>query len=171
LHGIVGGSHADTPLARAQDLMYQVFDEPDERRRLAMAREALEISPDCADAYVFLAENAPSRRAALDLYEKGVAAGERALGPRAFREDVGHFWGFLETRPYMRARAGLAHSLWTLGRRDEAIGHLREMLRLNPGDNQGNRYTLAAWLLAQDRDADLERLLDQYPDEGSATWA
>jgi hypothetical protein len=30
-----------------------------------------------------------------------VAAGERSLGPKAFEEDAGHFWGILETRPYM----------------------------------------------------------------------
>jgi tetratricopeptide repeat protein len=45
--------------------------------------------------------------------------------------------------PYMRARLGLAHSLWTAGRRDEAVQHLQDMLRLNPGDNQGVRYTLS----------------------------
>ena len=100
-----------------------------------------------------------------------MAAGERALGPEAFQRDVGHFWGILETRPYMRARLGLAHALWTAGRRDEAVQHLQDMLRLNPGDNQGVRYTLAGFLLFLDRDDDLARLLQQYPDEGSAAWA
>jgi hypothetical protein len=45
------------------------------------------------------------------------------------------------------------------------------MLRLNPGDNQGVRYTLAGFLLFLDRDDDLARLLQQYPDEGSVAWA
>jgi hypothetical protein len=66
---------------------------------------------------------------------------------------------------------GLAHSLWTAGRRDQAVQHLQEMLRLNPGDNQGVRYTLAGFLLFLDRDDDLARLLEQYADEASATWA
>ncbi|MBV9123665.1 MAG: tetratricopeptide repeat protein, partial [Planctomycetes bacterium] len=73
--------------------------------------------------------------------------------------------------PYMRARLGLANSLWTAGRREEAVRHLEDMLRLNPGDNQGLRYTLAGYLVALDRDEDLARLLDQYPEEDSATWA
>ena len=144
---------------------------PDEQRRIQLAKEALAICPDCADAYVLLAEHARSRKEALRLYEQGVAAGERALGPEAFERDVGHFWGILETRPYMRARLGLAHALWTAGRRDEAVQHLQDMLRLNPGDNQGVRYTLAGFLLFLDRDDDLARLLQQYPDEGSAAWA
>src|SRR5262249_47373556 len=128
------------------------------------------ISPDCADAYVLLAEHATSRKEALRLYEQGVAAGERALGAEAFERDVGHFWGLLETRPYLRARLGLAHSLWTDGRRDEAVGHLQDMLRLNPGGNQGVRYTLAGFLLFLDRDDDLAQLLQQYH-EDSAAWA
>jgi tetratricopeptide (TPR) repeat protein len=164
-----GDDAPDTPLSRAQEVMYQAFGERDPRRRVQLARDALALCPDCADAYVLLAEHESSRKAALALYEQGVAAGERALGPETFDSQAGHFWGVLETRPYMRARLGLALELWTTNRREEAVPHLQEMLRLNPNDNQGVRYTLAGFLLFLDRDADLARLLDQY-DEESATW-
>ena len=167
---MLGGPAAGTPLDKAQELMYQAFGTPDPEERVKLAKQALDLCPDCADAYVLLAEHTKSRKEALDLFEKGVAAGERALGPKAFQEDVGHFWSLLETRPYMRAREGLASKLWTMGRRDEAIKHLQDMLRLNPGDNQGVRYTLAGWLLAEGRDEELARLLKEY-DEGSANWA
>jgi tetratricopeptide (TPR) repeat protein len=168
--GLQGQAQQDTPLGEAQALMYRAFEEPDEQQRVELAKDALAISPDCADAYVLLAEHARSRKEAERLYEQGVTAGERALGTEAFEQEVGHFWGILETRPYMRARLGLAHSLWTAGRREEAVQHLQDMLRLNPGDNQGVRYTLAGFLLFLDRDDDLDRLLQQY-DEGSAAWA
>src|SRR5262249_33274616 len=69
------------------------------------------------------------------------------------------------------ARQGLANLLWTAGRRDEAVRHLQDMLRLNPGDNQGVRYTLAGHLLFLDHDDDLARLLEQYAEEDSASWA
>ena len=167
---MLGGPAAGTPLDKAQQLMYQAFGTPDPEERAKLAKQALELCPDCADAYVLLAEQTKSRKEALDLFEKGVAAGERALGPKAFQEEVGHFWSLLETRPYMRAREGLASKLWTMGRRDEVIKHLQDMLRLNPGDNQGVRYTLAGWLLAEGRDGVLARLLKEY-DEGSANWA
>jgi tetratricopeptide (TPR) repeat protein len=169
--GLRGEADQDTPLGRAQALMDRAFGEPDGQRRVQFAHDALAVCPDCADAYVLLAEHATSRKEALRLYEQGVAAGERALGAEAFERDIGHFWGVLETRPYMRARLGLAHSLWMAGSRDEAVGHLEDMLRLNPHDNQGVRYTLAGFLLFLDRDDDLDRLLRQYPDEGSAAWA
>src|SRR6478672_108203 len=93
----LGAPAAGTPLDEAQELMYQAFGTPDNDERAKLAKQALDLSPDCADAYVLLAEQAKSHKQALDLFEKGVAAGERALGPRAFREDVGHFWGLLET--------------------------------------------------------------------------
>jgi hypothetical protein len=169
--GLQGQAQPDTPLGKAQALMYRAFEEADEQKRIQLARDALAIAADCADAYVLLAEHSTSRKEALRLYEQGVAAGERALGPEALQRDVGHFWGILDTRPYMRARLGLAHALWTAGRRDEAVEHLQDMLRLNPGDNQGVRYTLAGFLLFLDRDDDLDRLLQQYADEGSAAWA
>ena len=50
-------------------------------------------------------ETAETPEQALELYRKGVEAGERALGSESFNEYAGHFWGHLETRPYMRARA------------------------------------------------------------------
>jgi tetratricopeptide (TPR) repeat protein len=158
-----------TPLERAQEKMYEAWNATG-KRRVKLAEEALEISPDCADAYVLLAEEtARSPEEALRLYEQGMRAGERALGPEAFQEAVGHFWGLLETRPYMRARAGVAECLWAIGKFEEAIFHYREMLRLNPGDNQGNRYMLARLLLKRGNDEELGRLLDEY-DEGSAEW-
>jgi tetratricopeptide (TPR) repeat protein len=93
------------------------------------------------------------------------------VGPAAFKDDVGYFWGLLETRPYMRARSGLAQALWAAGQHEEAIGHYRELLRLNPNDNQGNRYLLAGCLLALDRDAELTELLDAYGQECTAEWS
>src|SRR3546814_19715015 len=77
---------------------------------------------------------AGSQQDALALYRQGVEAGERALGDE-FEGLSGHFWGFLQTRPYMRARAGLAITLWRLGDQQAAIDHYRAMLILNPNDN------------------------------------
>ena len=155
-----GAAHyaSDEALFQAQDLMYEAF-EARGRHRAALARQALTISPDCADAYLLLAEEtASSAEDARELLEQGVAAGERALGPEPFA-DVGHFWGILETRPYMRARAALAETLWALGRREEAVEHHRDLLRLNPNDNQGLRYRQAEWLLWLERYGELDELV------------
>ncbi len=168
--GLGGESGEETPLDRAQEVMYQAF-EAAAAEQVRLARKALEISPDCADAYVMLAEHAETAEEARTHFEQGVAAGERVLGKQAFEEHVGHFWGVLETRPYMRARQGLAQCLWEAGCREEAAEHYQELLRLNPNDNQGVRYSLATLLLDLDRDEDLRRLLAKYEDDASAVWA
>jgi tetratricopeptide (TPR) repeat protein len=159
-----------TALEEAQDLMYKAW-EAKGRRRIELARKALRISSDCADCYVLLAEEAVGTiEEARDLYEQGVQAGERAIGPEAFRDNVGDFWGILETRPYMRARAGLAQVLWLLGERRQAVEHLQDMLRLNPNDNQGLRYVLMGWLLQTGDDRALGELLHHYEEDYSAEW-
>ncbi|HET7037927.1 MAG TPA: hypothetical protein VFI42_19795 [Thermomicrobiaceae bacterium] len=158
-----------TALERAQDLIYQAWQTPNLLQQIQLARQALEISPDCANAYVLLGDLAArTPEQAAEFYAQGVAAGERALGREAFDAFEGDFWGVLETRPYMRARFGLATALWAMGRHAEAIDHLWEMLRLNPGDNQGVRYVLLAWLLKQGGEAQVTRLLELYPDDWSA---
>jgi tetratricopeptide (TPR) repeat protein len=167
----LGDGPGDSALEQAQDLMWDAWDTRDRKRRVAMAQEALRLSPDCADAFCLLAgETARTPVETIALYRQGVEAGERALGPAAFEEDVGDFWGILETRPYMRARQGLAHSLWDAGQHDEAIGHYRELLRLNPGDNQGNRYLLAECLLKLDRDQELAALIEERGDDYSVDF-
>lgn len=168
LFGRVAAS-ANGAADEAQEMMYNAW-EASGAERIALARAALEISPLCADAYVLLAEEAAGSDAeAMALYIKGTAAGERALGDQ-FEELAGHFWGFLETRPYMRARAGLAVALWRAGDQEGAIEHYRALLTLNPNDNQGIRYLLASALLARNDLPGLKELLREHDEDGSAAW-
>jgi tetratricopeptide (TPR) repeat protein len=171
LRDVLGQGGGDTREEQAQDILNSAYEASNPRKRQELAQKALAVWPDCADAYLVLAEQSRSEREALTYFEQAVAAGERALGPHAFRDHVGHFWGLLETRPYMRARFALADVLWAIGRRDEAIGHLQEMLQLNPNDNQGVRYTLAGWLATLGRDDELQALLDRFAEDGMAAWA
>jgi tetratricopeptide (TPR) repeat protein len=159
-----------TPLEKAQDIMYDAW-EANGQARIDLAFKALEVSGDCADAYVLLShEAATSLSEAIRFLDDGVRAGERALGKKMFEEETGNFWGILETRPYMRARFDLAHLLYLDGKRDEAIAHMQDLLRLNPGDNQGVRYELAGCLLEVGRMEELQKLLDEYPEGCSAFW-
>lgn len=169
--GQLGMGPSDPQLREAQALMYQAWEESNPARRLILAHEALEQSPDCADAYVLLAEEeADTVGRALEYYQKGVEAGERALGKEFFKENAGYFWGIMETRPYMRARQGVANLLWELERTDEAAAHYRGMLDLNPHDNQGVRYSLLNLLLSMERDAEADALIAEYEDDGMAEW-
>ncbi|HET7922952.1 MAG TPA: tetratricopeptide repeat protein [Gammaproteobacteria bacterium] len=154
----------------AQELVCQAWETPNRKKRSDMASEALKLWPDCADAWSLLAQEARTPEEALETYQKAVAAGERALGAQAFKDDVGFFWGLLETRPYMRARASLAQALEDLDRYEEAIAHYRELLKLNPGDNQGIRYLLLHALIASDRNDEAWTFVNESPTEIMAMW-
>jgi len=161
----------DPKQEKAQELMYSAWEERNPAKRITLAHKALKISRDCADAYVLLAEEeADTVQRALEHYQEGVKAGERALGQEYFKENIGHFWGLLETRPYMRALEGAASCLWQMGHKEEALQIYQRMLRLNPGDNQGIRYFLVDLLLTLNRERDLEKLLKKFKGDWTAVW-
>jgi tetratricopeptide (TPR) repeat protein len=154
-----------TSLERAQELAFDAM-EAHGRLRIKRARQALAISEKCADAWVLLAEEASTPDAAVERYERAVLAGAAAIGADRFASLRGH----LETRPYMRARLGLAQALRDVGRHDEALAHYRALLELNPGDNQGVRYLLLAALLDLGLNHEAGVLLAEHEDDLQALW-
>jgi hypothetical protein len=70
--GVGLGGRQSNAVAEAQQLMYDAWEAPTRQRAVELAQKALSISPDCADAYSFLAEQtAESMEEAIDLYTKG----------------------------------------------------------------------------------------------------
>lgn len=70
---------------------------------------------------------------------------------------VGHFWGILNTRDYMRARYAFVEALLKIKTLDAvkfSAGHLRDMLRLCRSDNMGVRSLLPALYLRLGQDQD-----------------
>lgn len=162
----------ESPLDEAQQLIYDAWEAP-EHKKAAMAYEALKISQDCLDAYLLLAEYAAnSLEQSRDFYQKAIQTGQRLFGAEMFTYNRGIFWQILETRPYMRAMAGLADCLWRLKDRRQAIAHYKEMLVLNPGDNQAIRYVLLNSLLEEGGyDSDVKELLKRYKNDTSAHFS
>ena len=64
-----------------------------------------------------------------------------------------------------------ADRLWLAGQRDEAVSQLQELLRAKPDVGQSARQMLSGFLLFLDRDDEAEQLLQQYPDDATASWA
>ncbi|EKN71374.1 hypothetical protein BABA_01790 [Neobacillus bataviensis LMG 21833] len=151
---------------RARNLIYDAY-QSDGKQRYKFAEEALKLNPNCVDAYVILAEKTKSLEEAFFLYEKGIQAGERELGKAFFKENKGHFWGLIETRPYMRAKLHYAEALSLLGKINEAVKQYEELLELNPMDNQGVRYSLFVAYIDSGEFKKAGHLLQQY-EESSA---
>ncbi|WP_274364191.1 tetratricopeptide repeat protein [Paenibacillus thermotolerans] len=154
---------------QAQDLIYKAINEPSPLKKVRLAREALHLYPNSPDAYLLLAEEATSGEEVLQYLQKGLAAGENDLGEAFFKENEGYFWGLIETRPYMRVKYNYAETCWQMGNSGEARKHLEHILKLNPMDNMGARYLLAAVYLYEDELEQAERLLEQF-DESTASF-
>jgi len=159
----------ETPFDRAQDLCAKAMDLPP-RQGDALARQALEIYPDCADAYLLLSGSAGSREQALAVVRKAVDAGARQLGPDYFRRNAGHFWGLVDTRPFMRALMRRAMLLMNLGRTRESLADYLELLRLDHADLTGTRFLLIPLLLQLGELDQAEALLKRFKDDDLAFW-
>lgn len=153
-------------LQKAQELCFDAFDARSPKQAEKLARQALKICPDCADAYNILAEAAGNVTEGLAFNEAGVAAGRRALAEEwdnLVENDA--FWGYMPSRPFLRAMQGQADCLWGIGRRDEGLATYLEMLQLNPNDNQGIRDVVVPMLIEMNRDAEALQILKQFNED------
>jgi tetratricopeptide (TPR) repeat protein len=150
----------------AQQLVYDAWEAATEEREYELMCEALEINPGNADALLYMLDGAGlGAEEEIQALRNIVAAAEKGLGPKVFKQYAGGFWGFIETRPYMRARQRLALCLRAAGRLEEAIAEFVAMLKLNPHDNQGVRYSLLPWWLGLGRLEEARKLMTDYPGE------
>lgn len=154
----------------AEEIVEDAFETDDVSKRLAISERALRISPYCVDAYILLAAHGElAERQRIATWRRAVDVAKRVLGRERFERNVGGFWDNATTRPYMRARLGLANALCTAGRADDAISHYRDLLRLGgPREAMGARYWFADALIRFDRDRELGVLLKAY--DGGCAW-
>lgn len=163
----------DGPLPPAEEalrVLEDAYDAPSAKAADAIAERALKIDPDCVPAMTIRAESAATVHLQVGALKRVVARAAELLGETYFQDARGRFWGVLETRPYMRARASLAARLVEVGQYREAMAHYAELLDLNEGDNQGLRYDLIVLYVAEGDYAAAKRLYRRYPDEGSPVW-
>ncbi len=157
-------------IIKSQDLVYQAYEEQSVIPARKLVAKAIKLDPNNADAYNFLGNISSDYETAMDYFEKGLKAGKISIGESQYNELKGSFWGFHETRPYMRAKAGIAECLNALGKKDEAIKCYQEMLTLNPNDNQGIRNLLLT-LLIETRDfTALRKHKKTYQGDITANW-
>ncbi|MEA1875072.1 MAG: tetratricopeptide repeat protein [Bacteroidota bacterium] len=154
---------------RSQDLVYEAYEQSVSKGK-KLVKQALELDPNNADAYNYLASIEKDIEGAMKMFEKAIKAGEKTLGKKFFKEEKGYFWGMIETRPYMRAKAGLADCLYAKKEIDKAIDIYEEMLELNPSDNQGIRYFLSTLLLSKNDLTKFKLFVENNEEEDCAVW-
>ncbi|NKI27558.1 tetratricopeptide repeat protein [Arenibacter sp. 6A1] len=174
MNGLTGQSFDDIPArtdkkGRSQDLVFDAYETTLPKGK-KLVKEALELDPDNAEAFIYLASIEKDITKVIPQYEKAIKAAEKSLGKKFFKENKGVFWGMVETRPYMRAKAGLADCYFAQKEFDKAIDIYEEMLALNPRDNQGIRYLLSSLLLGKTDLTRYELFIKSQDTDGSAVW-
>ncbi len=105
--------------------------------------ELCESDLRCLDAHAHLGnlvfDDSPAD--AIRHYEVGLRIGELSLGELS---DGLLPWGWLDNRPFLRCMKGFGLCLWRLDRFEEAERVFDRLLWLNPADNQGVRFNIAA---------------------------
>lgn len=96
---------------------------------------------------------------------------ENMITPDFRTENMGVFWKMHETRPYMMLRAKRAHLNLCYGNPDKAAEELQDLLKLNPNDNQGNRYLLLNCFIVMQDWAQLRDCLGQFSEYSTFTQA
>lgn len=156
-----------SPQEKAQDLVFEAYDLEFSEARENIAA-ALELDPECIEAYEYLGSHEPSPQIAMVFFEKGISIGEKKFEGEHLKENIGNFWGLHETRPYMRCLQFQSECLDAIGKTEECIGILEKMIKLNPNDNQGIRGRLMLYLIETDQYEKYVKYETEFKDEISA---
>jgi tetratricopeptide (TPR) repeat protein len=152
---------------QAQEILFDAQEEASAQKRIELAQKALTLYPHSPDAYNIIAESTPGTNLVeqMNLFKQGMLVGEKDLGQAFFEENKGHFWGIIETRPFMRSKSGYANCLWALGETGKAVKQFEKMIELNPNDNQGIRYLLITLYIELPNYNKALRLLETYEED------
>jgi tetratricopeptide (TPR) repeat protein len=156
-----------TAKEQAQDLVFAAYEQSLAKGR-ASIEKALKLDPDCIEAYEYLGDSEPVTEIAIAFYERGIAIGRQLFGGKYLKEHKGMFWGFHETRPFMRCLQSYAEVLYDLGKVKECVAVFEEMIALNPNDNQGVRDQLLLYLIQLDEREKFEKYAKKYQKDGLA---
>lgn len=152
---------------QAQDLVFAAYELPPETAKLNIEM-ALQLDNNCIEAYEFLGLMENTAEIAIVFFEKGITIGRQIFGGKYLEEHKGTFWGFHETRPFMRCMQHYADCLYTMGNVTACVTILEEMIELNPNDNQGARDQLLLYLIQLDEKKKFEKYDKMYEEDSLA---
>lgn len=126
-----------------------------------LLKEAIEIDEDFIAAYLGMVSvyRARGNQEKMDKYANLAFEKTKKKFPKWPREML---WGILENRQYLRAICGKAILCHEKNEKEKAEELYRLLLKLNPNDNQGVRYLLAALYAGKH-----PRVVDELIDEGN----
>jgi len=149
-------------MKQEDELYYDAMDElmegnPEEA--VALLKEALALDKNYVQTYVGLVSAYGMERddrKRIEATKKGFEITKKDY--KKWPKEM--LWGYMENRAHLRAIQYMADLYWDNGEDEKAIELFKLLLRLNPGDNQGVRYELAA-LYAGKSGRELNNMFDK----------
>ena len=156
-------------MEQSDELLFEAYDEPIKSKAIKLAKKALEINPDNIDAENFITKFETNTIRKLKRYKETLDKEHIKLQKEEMfnKEEIGIFWGLIETRPYMRTKHCYMLTLMELGRYTEAIKQGEELLRLCKNDNQGIRYLMIGLYTVLEKFEECENLYKKYPENST----
>ncbi len=173
MNGIMNKKLPSTPNSelsnrhKAQDLVFEAYEVSPKKGKAKIA-QALKLDSDCFEAYEYLGSIETNLTLKMQFFEKGISIGRRIFGGEFMKEHKGYFWGFTETRPFMRCMDAYSHCVYLKGEVSKCIAVLEEMIELNPNDNQGVRDQLLTYLIEVGDKSKFIRYDNKYKDDECA---
>lgn len=149
---------------RAQMLAYEAYAAESEEERRELAAKAMAISPELSDALLLAAELESHHEKASMLYEKAIRNASKTFEPGE------NPWMNLPNRAFMRAAFAYGVHLFKQREFDEAADVFKDLVRMNPTDNQGARYEAVASLIHAGRYNEAAEIMVRY-EKGSQSDA
>lgn len=131
---------------KANNLLDEAHEAETEKEARRLAKKALKLKPDFIDAKLFLCDLEDDMFKRIRMLDDVILEAKKQLeaGNYFTKENIGHFYGIWETRPYMRCLFAKASLYLELGKISLARECFEEIIKLNNDDNMGARYYLMA---------------------------
>ncbi len=159
--------YENTPLDDAYELLEQAEQAKTKKQAIKLAKEAYEKCDACFDAILFQVEIEENWLEKNRLLDEGLEYERKRLEKERYftKDNIGHFYGIFETRPYIIGLYEKANLLCVDGKIKQARDVCKEILKLNKNDNTGARYLLMATYAYLEEEHEMLKLYQKYEEE------
>ena len=158
----------------AREYVLEARKTPNAEHARSHLRTALQLDPQCPEAFLEMAAISDTPEAAMKWYSKCMEFTTSILGAEHFQQLLTDFkekpWHQVELHTFLKAKVSLAEKLFREGYYEVANLHFKELLEWNPNDDIQIRYFYMVSLLCGGRIQEAQALKMAFPNDLSAQW-
>ena len=151
----------------ADDYLDMAYEAETPEECIEYAKKALKEDKNCLDAKLLIIQSEGVSESSKNQLENVIKGETKRLEKEGYfdKENIGHFYGMLETRPYMRIRGAYIDLLIHMGKYGKAVSECEDLIRLNENDNMGIRDNLMTLYAALEEVDSAKALCRKYKED------